>query len=445
MLSSPICAWGRVKSVGSTHIEVAGLAGLARVGDMLRIRTPSQNVHAEVLRVETHSTLATLFSDPGALQVGDRADLVGPAQIAPHDGWLGKIINADGTPAGDPGARDQDQGLPRSILSSPPPAVSRRLLGPRLSTGFMVFDTLLPIRQGQRVGIFAGSGVGKSTLLGKLASNMDTDRVVIGLIGERSREVKEFAEDMLNSDVREKTVIVAATANEAPSRKKGAAYTAMATAEFFRDQGHQVLLIMDSLTRFAEAHRETALLSGEAPALNAFPASTVRVISELVERSGTGMQGQGDITALFSVLVAGSDFEEPIADMVRGILDGHFVLSRQIAERGRYPAVDVGRSVSRALPAAATEQENALINDYKKTVAKYDSLELLLNASMYQFGQDEDGDRAIALHDSLDAFVAERNPGSIEAGFTRLSEILASNAPSALGETAEKKVFSPGR
>jgi flagellum-specific ATP synthase len=291
----------------------------------------------------------------------------------------------------------------------------------------MVTDTLLPICQGQRLGLFAGSGVGKSTFLGSLAAGLEADRVVIALIGERSREVNDFVRKTLPQSIMSKTVVVAATASEPPGAKKRAAYCAMTAAEHFRDEGHNVLFLFDSITRFAEAHRETALMAGETPALNAFPPSTVRVISELAERSGPGLGNKGDITAIYSVLVAGSDMEEPVADMIRGILDGHFILSRQIAERQRYPAIDALRSVSRALPHAATEDENATIRQCRQTLALYEELEPMLRANLYEFGRDAVSDAAIALFPVLDHFIGTRNSDGIETAFAKLREILGSS------------------
>ena len=193
-----------------------------------------------------------------------------------------------------------------------------------------------------------------------------------------------------------------------------------------------MLFLFDSITRFAEAHRETALMAGETPALNAFPPSTVRVISELAERTGPGLGNKGDITAIYSVLVAGSDMEEPVADMIRGILDGHIILSRQIAERQRYPAIDVLRSVSRALPHAATEDENALIRRCRRMLALYEELEPMLRANLYEFGKDADGDNAIALFPALDAFMGTKSPDGTSAAFGKLETILGpdSKAPS---------------
>ena len=297
----------------------------------------------------------------------------------------------------------------------------------------MVTDTLIPICHGQRLGLFAGSGVGKSTLLGALANGVEADRIVIALIGERSRELNEFATHTLPESARKKSVIVTATASEPPGAKKRAAYCAMAAAEHFRDQGHHVLLLFDSITRFAEAHREVALIGGETPALHAFPPSTVRTIAELAERSGPGATSQGDITAIFSVLVAGSDMEEPVADMIRGILDGHIVLSRDIAERYRYPAIDVLKSVSRALPRAASDDENRLLSQYRRNVALYEEVAPMIRANLYEKGHDAEGDRAIELYPRLDRFVSETNAGDIKDAFAHLSSLLKTGSDNPVG------------
>ena len=289
----------------------------------------------------------------------------------------------------------------------------------------MVTDTMLPICRGQRLGLFAGSGVGKSTFLGSLAGGMEADVIVIALVGERSREVNEFVRNILPAAIMSKTVVVAATASEPPGAKKRAAYCAMAAAEYFRDQGRNVLFLFDSITRFAEAHRETALLAGETPALNAFPPSTVRVIAELAERTGPGTDGKGDITAVYSVLVAGSDMEEPVADMIRGILDGHIILSREIAERGRYPAIDILRSVSRSLPHAATDEQNVLIRDARRMLALYEEVSPMLRANLYEPGKDAEADRAIGLFQALDGFAATRSKAGISDAFEQLRAVLS--------------------
>ena len=428
--------WGTVTDVAAGMLRIAGVSELAGVGNEIVVEKQGQKIYGEILSVSGDSVSALLYSASDIIRIGDVVHIEQEARIEPGDHWLGQIINYRGEVATELGGGGlAAQGVSRPLRAPALPAHLRRRLGPRLSTGWMVTDTLLPICRGQRLGLFAGSGVGKSTFLGSLAGGLEADRVVIALIGERSREVGDFIEVNLPQAVRHKTVVVSATASESPGAKKRAAYCAMATAEHFRDQGHSVLFLFDSITRFAEAHREVALLAGETPALNAFPPSTVRVIAELAERAGPGMGTKGDITGIFSVLVAGSDLEEPVADMIRGILDGHIILSRNIAERGRYPAIDVLKSVSRALPAAATDFENDLLRDYRRMIALYDEVSPMLRASLYEFGKDHEADRAIALYPALDAFVSSRNTSGIDAAFAVMASILnpASASPEANG------------
>lgn len=419
--------WGTVTEVAPGEVKIAGVSELAGVGNEVVIDTPGPRVFGEILRVSGDTVTALLFSPCEAIRIGDRAWIEPDAQVAPGDHWLGQIVNYRGEVAGDSPARPATPMRPtRRPLQAPAlPAHDRRGLGARLATGWMVTDTLLPICRGQRLGLFAGSGIGKSTFLGALAGGIEADRVVIALIGERSREVNEFIRSTLPASALPKTVIVTATASEPPGAKKRAAYCAIAAAEHFRDEGHNVLFLFDSITRFAEAHREVALMAGETPALNAFPPSTVRVIAELAERSGPGIEGCGDITAIYSVLVAGSDMEEPVADMIRGILDGHVILSREIAERGRYPAVDAIRSVSRALPKAANASENGLISECRRLLALYEDVAPMLRANLYEFGKDGETDRAIALFAQLDRFVGTPNPAGTDAAFKALQEILS--------------------
>lgn len=387
-------------------VKVSGVSEFAGVGNEIRIEKPEGQLSGEVLTVSGDSLTALLFSPSDSVRIGDAVQIESAAMVEPGDHWLGQVVNYRGEVIGNEGGLAPIKTEERPLNARPLPPHSRRGLGPRLPSGLMLTDTLLPICQGQRIGLFAGSGVGKSTLLGALAGGISADRVVIGLIGERSREVNEFVRSILPASALPRTVVVAATASEPAGAKKRAAYCAMAAAEHFRDEGHSVLLLLDSITRFAEAHRETALLAGETPALNAFPPSTVRVIAELAERAGPGAGSLGDISAIYSVLVAGSDHEEPVADMIRGILDGHIVLSRKIAERGRYPAVDVLKSVSRSLPHAASADENALLLEYRRMVALYEEVSPMLRANLYEFGRDPVTDRAIALFPELDAFAA---------------------------------------
>ena len=421
--------WGTVTDVAPGMLKIAGISQLAGVGNEIQIQKPGQTIHGEILSVSAESVTALLFSPCDTIRIGDRVEIEQEARIEPGDHWLGQVINYRGEVAGGGTTAAPVRASIRALHAPALPAHARRRLGPRLATGWAVTDTLLPLCRGQRIGLFAGSGIGKSTFLGSLATGLEADRVVIALIGERGREVNDFIQHTLTPEMRRRTVVVAATASESPGAKKRAANCAIATAEHFRDQGHNVLFLFDSITRLAEAHRETALLAGEVPALNAFPPSTVRVIAELAERAGPGTDGRGDITAVFSVLVAGSDLEEPVADMIRGMLDGHIILARPIAERGRFPAIDVLRSVSRCLPQAATPEENELLREYRRMIALYEEVSPMLRANLYEFGRDPDCDRAIALYPALDNFVAARKPEGINASFGELRRILAGNAP----------------
>ena len=288
-----------------------------------------------------------------------------------------------------------------------------------------VFDTLLPLVRGQRIGLFAGSGVGKSTLLAGFARHVEADVAVIALIGERGRELREFVEDTLGPAGMARSIVIAATSDQSPLVRRRCAWAAMTVAEHFRDQGRQVLFIADSVTRLAEAHREVALAAGEPASLRGYPPSTAHLIMSLAERAGPGAEGTGDITAVFSVLVAGSDMEEPVADILRGVLDGHVVMDRAIAERGRYPAIDLLRSVSRSLPGAATAAENALIARARRLLGAYDRAEMMIQAGLYAAGSDPLVDAAIRVWPRLDAFLAEPAPDGIGAGFAQLAEILA--------------------
>ena len=416
--------WGTVTDVSPGLIRIAGISQSAGIGNEISLMTPDGPVHGEILSVSDKRATALLFRDSDAIRIGDRVDVERDGRVTPGDHWLGQIVNYRGEIVSNQ-PKPSPPGLQsRRLHGSAPSAHARKGLGDRLNSGWMITDTILPICRGQRLGLFAGSGIGKSTFLGGLASGLQADRVVVGLIGERSREVGEFVNRTLTPEARARTVVVAATASEPPGAKKRAAYCAMATAEHFRDEGHQVLLLFDSITRFAEAHRETALTAGETPALNAFPPSTVRTIAELAERAGPGTDTQGDITAIFSVLVAGSDMEEPVADMVRGILDGHIIMDRRIADRGRYPAIDVLRSVSRSLPRAASDEENALITEYRRTLSLHEEIAPMLRANLYERGQDAGGDRAIDLFPHLDGFVCLQNDHGIPVAFDLLKNLL---------------------
>ena len=420
---SPIRPVGRVIAAGSGTVTVTGLSHSAGLGDLVEIRHGrGTRRRGEVLALAQGAVTVLPDGTPEGLSVGDRAVLLGPGEIAPHAGWLGRVVDPFGQPLDGrplmPGAR------PRALRAAPPPATERRALGPRLATGLAAFDTLLPIVRGQRIGLFAGSGVGKSTLLAKLARGVQADMAVIALVGERGREVGEFVTNVLGPEGMARSVVVAATSDQSPMVRRRAAWAAMAVAEHFRDEGRHVLFLADSVTRFAEAHRELALAAAEPAALRGYPPSTAQAIMTLAERAGPGVLGMGDITAIFSVLVAGSDMDEPVADILRGVLDGHVVLDRRIAERGRFPAVDLLRSVSRSLPRAASGAENAIISRARRLLGAYDRAEMMIQAGLYAAGSDPEIDAAIAVWQGLDRFLAEDATGGVEQSFGRLSAVL---------------------
>lgn len=414
---------GRVVAVRGGIIEVAGLGALARLGDQLHLtRLGMPPLCGEVLQLG-HGVVTMLpEGPPQGVSLGDRVVRSPAARIAPTKAWIGRVVDPFGRPLD---GRPIAQGaVHRDLQSPPPPATARRGLGARLETGMRAFNTLLPIVRGQRVGLFAGSGVGKTSLLGHLAKVMEADVVVIALIGERGREVGDFLHSVLGPEGLRRAVVVAATSDQSPLMRRRCAWTAMCVAEYFRDTGQQVLFLADSITRFAEAHREIAVASGEPVALRGFPASTAHTIMSLAERAGPGDAGMGDITALFTVLVAGSDMDEPVADILRGVLDGHVVLDRKIAERGRFPAIDLPRSVSRSLPKAASEDENGMIAEARRLLGAYDESEVMIRAGLYAAGSDAVLDRAVAAWSDLDAFLAETEPYLTKDSFARLRLIL---------------------
>lgn len=414
---------GRVTGISGGEIEVSGLEKQARIGDRLVLRRGKKDdLHGEVLAIGADHVRMLPDTAPERTSIGDAVLLFPTPEFAPDDSWIGRLIDPFGVPLdGKPMLRGIQS---RDLMASPPKAAARRGLGERLSTGMAILNTVLPIVTGQRVGLFAGSGVGKSTLMAQLAQNMDADVVVMALIGERGREVNHFVKDVLGPEGMKRAIVVAATSDQSALVRRRCAWAAMTVAEHFRDQGLNVLFMADSITRFAEAHREIAVASGEAPALRGFPPSVTPLITGLCERAGPGGEGQGDITAVFSVLVAGSDMDEPIADILRGVLDGHIVLNREIAERGRFPAIDVSRSVSRSLPAAASKEENEMILSVRKFLGAYEQSEVMIRAGLYSEGNDLVLDQAVKVWPELDGFFGRSEPDGITGSFNRLTLLL---------------------
>ena len=419
----PVRLFGQVTASHGQCVVLAGLAQDARLGDWVALKPDCDApVSGEVVRLEGGSVHVFPNGDPSGLALGDWAELLGPRHLSPDESWVGRVIDPFGVPLdGRPLAMGPRA---RPVTSTPPPPAQRGRLGKRLETGMAVFNTFLPLVEGQRIGLFAGSGVGKTMLMGNFARLVEADIVVIGLVGERGRELREFVEDVLGEDGLKRAVVVTATSDQPALTRKRCAEAAMAVAEHFRDQGKHVLLLADSVTRMAEAHREVALAGGEAASLRGYPPSLSHRIMALAERAGPGADGVGAITAIFTVLVAGSDMEEPVADILRGVLDGHVVMDRAIAERGRFPAVDVLRSVSRSLPRAATPEENARLAEARRLLGAYDRSEVMIQAGLYEPGSDPLLDRAVAIWPALDAFMGDMAPHGVRGAFAKLAQCL---------------------
>ncbi len=413
---------GRVVQVSDGLVSVGGVSDSCRIGERVAIHSDESRRVGEIVRLTPNTACALIEGGTEGIAIGDMVRISAAPKIYPDASWLGRVIDPDGAPLdGKPILQGRTSAR---LANTPPPAQQRKRLGVRLETGVAVFNTLLPIVRGQRIGLFAGSGVGKSTLLGDLACGVTADVVVVALVGERGREVRQFVEDVLGPEGLAKSVVVAATSDRSPQMRRRCAQTATAIAEHFRDQNLHVLLLVDSVTRFCEAHRETAIAAGEESRLRGFPASTAAAIAGLCERAGPGVDGSGDITAVFSVLVSGSDMDEPVADMLRGVLDGHVVLDRTIAERGRFPAVDVVRSVSRSLPQAASEIENDLIRKARQLLSAHDAAEMMIQSGLYVSGSDPLTDKAVERFDDLEGFLAQKGTRDVMGHFALLRRIV---------------------
>lgn len=419
----PLTWQGHIVGLEHAYITVAGLNDIACIGDRVSIRAHDGSFqNGEIVAII--GEVANVYPEGSALGLkrGDTVRYLGKTNFAPDDGWIGRVVDPDGHPLD---GRTLLGGTKNAELSAKPPAASlRRGMGRRVETSMALFDTILPIARGQRVGLFAGSGVGKTTLLGRLATGVSADVIIIALVGERGRELNEFVERVIGPEAMKRTIVVAATSDQSATIRRRCAWSAMTVAEYFRDTGQHVLLILDSVTRFAEAHREIAVAVGEGSVTRGFPASTSTLISGLSERAGPGTADQGDITAIFSVLVSGSDMEEPVADMLRGVLDGHIVLDRSIAEKGRFPAVDVLRSVSRSLPEAASDTENELIARTRSFLNQYEQSELMVRAGLYTPGNDPLTDAAINSMPELELFFCAPSLDGISGSFARLYDLL---------------------
>jgi flagellum-specific ATP synthase len=384
---------GYVQSIASGHYTVSGLSRHVRLGEFVVHRSQSGDHLGEVVKVDTDTVVVCPIEAGEPIGVNETVFSRGAFKVAPDQSWCGRTINAMGQPI-DGGPELVPGGKRRSVVSQPPPSMSRQRVETPLRTGVRAIDIFSPICLGQRLGVFAGSGVGKSTLLSMIARASAFDRVVISLVGERGREVREFIEDTLGDNLA-KSVVVVATSDESPMLRRLAPLTAMTVAEFFRDAGQNVLMIVDSVTRFAHAVREVGIASGEAPIARGYPASVFTELPKLLERAGPGGRDAGSITAIVSILVDGDNHNDPVADATRGILDGHIVLSRTLAEEGRYPPIDPLTSISRLARKAWAGDEEKLVTRLKALIHRFEETRDLRLIGGYRPGTDADMDMAV--------------------------------------------------
>lgn len=423
----PAAWYGKVTGVQGLFIEVSGIAAKLSIGDRCTIlNNMNRRIPCELVSFKEDKLLLMPYASIEGVGLGCKVEVENAAPVIyPHPSWLGRIINAFGEAIDGKGPLIKGD-KPYHIKSSPPPAQFRDRVKGKVDLGVKAVNTFLTICKGQRMGIFAGSGVGKSTLMSMMARHTSSDVSVIGLIGERGREAKEFVEDVLGTDGLAKSVLVLATSDESPLMRRQAAYTSMAVAEFFRDLNKDVLCMMDSITRFAMAQREISLSIGEPPASKGYTPSVFAELPRLLERAGPG-SGNGTITGLFTVLVDGDDHNEPVADAVRSILDGHIVLDRAIAERNRYPAINILRSISRTMPDCDTKEEYALVAKARKYISSYEDMAELIRLGAYKKGSNREVDEAIFYYPKIEEFLSQgkQEKFTLPECYQQLSEILA--------------------
>jgi flagellum-specific ATP synthase len=418
--------YGRVVGVRGLMVEVAGPLHAMSVGARVIVETAAKTIPCEVVGFSGEHALLMPFAPLEGVRRGCRALVTSvPGAVRPSARWLGRVVNALGEPIDGRGPLLQGPS-PYPFRNLPPLAHARRRVGAPLDLGVRALNTFVTCCRGQRLGIFSGSGVGKSVLLAMLARNVVADVTVIGLVGERGREVQEFLQDDLGDAGLARSVVVVSTSDEPALMRRQAAHVTLAVAEYFRDEGKNVLVLMDSVTRFAMAQREIGLSAGEPPTAKGYTPTVFTELPRLLERAGPGTE-QGTITGIFTVLVDGDDYNEPIADAVRGILDGHIVMERAIAERGRYPAINVLKSVSRTMPRAADPDYLPAITRARQVMATYADMEELIRLGAYRPGTSAEVDEAIRLHAPLEAFLAQgkEEATSLAEGYRRLAEIVA--------------------
>ena len=393
---------GRVENVIGLSIESKGPE--AKLGDLCKIFTGSDGeyIYAEVIGFKDRKTLLSPYQATDGIAIGCRVENTGsPLMVTVTDKLLGHVLDS----LGNCEELGHIEGARVEVDTQAMDAMDRVVIDEVLSLGVKAVDGLLTIGKGQRIGIFAGSGVGKSTLMGMFARNTNADINVIALIGERGREVKEFIERDLGPEGMARSVVVVATSDRTALERKKAAMTATAIAEYFRDSGKDVLLMMDSLTRFSMAQREIGLASGEPPVSRGYPPSVYSQMPRLLERAGKN--SRGSITGLYTVLVDGDDFNEPITDTARGILDGHIVLDRKLAQKNHYPAIDVLASVSRCMSGLVSREHKKYAGKLKSTMATYRDAEDLINIGAYKAGSNPDIDYSITMNGPINEYLCQ--------------------------------------
>lgn len=396
---------GRLTKVNGLTLEAVGVS--VPLGGHCRIQTMTGEVDAEVVGFENDKIFLMPTDQVEGIVPRGRVTTSSRSQKLPLSlSLLGRVIDPAGQPLDGLGPIEADADA--NHKSKPINPLSRRPIKSSIDVGVKAINGILTVGQGQRMGLFAGSGVGKSVLLGMMTKGTTADVVVVGLIGERGREVKEFIDEILGEEGRQRAVVVAAPADMAPIRRLKGCETATQVAEYFRDQGLNVLLLIDSITRYAQAQREIALAIGEPPATKGYPASVFAKLPALVERAGNGGDGQGSITAFYTVLSEGDDLQDPIADASRAILDGHIVLSRDLADAGHYPAIDVTKSISRVMPQVTSPEHLQMALRFKKYLSAYEQNKDLISIGAYASGSNPVVDKAIQLKPVIDAYLQQK-------------------------------------
>ena len=418
--------YGRVLSIKGLLVECGGLEKVTSIGSRCKIITRlGAEIPAEVVGIRSNVTMLMPFKDLEGIGMGCVVWLMdADSGIYPNNDWRGRVINALAEPIDGKGLISRgEKNYP--LRGVPIPSHSRQRVKGKIDLGVRSLNTFLTCCRGQRIGIFAGSGVGKSMLISMLTKYCNVDIKVIGLIGERGREVQEFLQEYLGEEGLKNAVVVVATGDESALMRRQAAYLTMTICEYFRDNGKDVICMMDSVTRFAMAQREIGLSAGEPPTTKGYTPTVFSEMPKLLERAGPGMEGQGAITGIFSVLVEGDDHNEPISDAARGILDGHIVLDRAIADRGRFPAVNILRSISRTMPGCNTDDENKLVAKAKSLMSTYNDMAELIRLGAYRRGVDAKVDDAIKYYDILEEFLRQKptDRSSLQEGYEQLAKI----------------------